>query len=176
REVIINPGFGWGKSEHAQSGDFSILGLPRPGTLAQRVAVPAGQLAAKPAHLSWAEAAALPLAGLTAWRALISRAALKPDDRVLISGIGAGTALFALQFAVASGAEVWVTSSSEDKIARAVALGAKGGYLYTQAGWAKTAEKKSGLFNLIVDSAGGPGFDDLITVAAPGARIVFFGA
>jgi len=176
REVIINPSLGWGPSEHFQGPDFNILGLPRSGTLAQFVAVPATQLASKPEHLSWTEAAALPLAGLTAWRALSVRAQLNPDDRVLVSGIGAGTALFALQYAVTAGAEVWVTSSSEAKIARAVTLGAKGGFLYTQAGWAKAAEKQAGQFNVIIDSAGGPGFEDLVNVAAPGGRIVVFGA
>src|SRR5271165_6400373 len=64
REVIVNPSLGWGSSEHAQGTDFNILGLPRAGTMAQLVAVPVGQLARKPEHLSWTEAAALPLAGL----------------------------------------------------------------------------------------------------------------
>jgi len=138
--------------------------------------VPAGQLAAKPAQLGWEEAAALPLAGLTAYRAVFSRAQLKPTDRVLVTGIGGGVALFALQFAVAAGAEVWVTSSSDAKIARAVALGAKGGLNYVQPGWAAAAAKAPGLFDVIVDSAGGDGFGDLLDLAAPGGRIVFFGA
>ena len=176
REVIINPCFDWGTSEPAQSGKFSILGLPRDGTLAEKIAVPAGQLAAKPAHLSWEEAAALPLGGLTAYRAVSSRAHLKPTDRVLVTGIGGGVALFALQFAVAAGAETWVTSSSDAKIARAVALGAKGGLNYAQTGWAAAAAKAPGLFEVIVDSAGGEGFGDLLDLAAPGGRIVFFGA
>lgn len=176
REVIINPSFHWGDSEQAQGPAFNILGLPRDGTLAEQIAVPVGQLASKPAHLSWEEAAALPLAGLTAYRAVFSRARLQPGERVLITGIGGGVALFALQFAVAHGAEVWVTSSSADKIARAVALGAKGGFDYTQAGWAKAAAGAPGLFDVIVDGAGGDGFEPLIDLAAPGGRIVFYGA
>ncbi|MES2695188.1 MAG: alcohol dehydrogenase catalytic domain-containing protein [Verrucomicrobiota bacterium] len=80
REVIINPSFGWGDSENAQGEKFTILGLPRDGTLAGQIAVPVGQLAPKPAHLSWEEAAALPLAGLTAYRALFSRARLSLSD------------------------------------------------------------------------------------------------
>ncbi|HEY0947365.1 MAG TPA: zinc-binding dehydrogenase [Opitutaceae bacterium] len=177
REVIINPSFDWGTNEHAQGAQFSILGLPRDGTLAEQVAVPAMQLAPKPAHLSWTEAAALPLAGLTAYRAVSTRAQLHADERVLISGVGGGVALFALQFAVMKGAEVWVTSSSADKISRAVALGAKGGFDYTQAGWTKKAASQvPGLFNVIIDSAGGDGFDALLDLAAPGARVVFFGA
>src|ERR1035437_4965519 len=134
REVIINPGLNWGASEHAQRSQFNILGLPCDGTLAEKVSVPAGQLTPKPAHLSWEEAAALPLAGLTAYRAIFPRAQLHAGERVLITGIGGGVALLALQFAVAHGAEVWVTSSSTDKISRAVALGARGGFDYTQPG------------------------------------------
>jgi len=176
REVIINPSFAWGASEHAQDEQFSILGLPRDGTFAEKIAVPVGQLALKPGHLSWEEAAALPLAGLTAYRAVFSRAGLRPADRVLITGIGGGVALFALQFAVAAGAGVWVTSSSVEKIARAVALGAKGGLNYTQAGWAAAAAKSPAPFDVIVDSAGGDGFGELLDLAAPGGRIVFYGA
>ena len=176
RRVIINPSFGWGLSEAAQGEEFSILGLPRDGTLAEKIAVPVAQLSVAPGHLSDEEAAALPLAGLTAWRAVISRAQLKGGERVLIGGIGGGTAMFALQFAVAAGAEAWVTSSSPEKIARAVGLGAKGGFDYTKPGWAEAARAEAGgLFDVIVDSAGGTGFESLVDLAAPGGRIVFFG-
>ncbi len=177
REVIINPSFGWGADARAQGGEFNLLGLPRDGTLAEKIAVPAVQLAPKPAHLAWTEAAALPLAGLTAHRALFARARLQPGEKILLSGIGGGVALSALQFATAAGAEVWITSGSEDKIARAMALGAKGGFNYARPGWAKDAAAKApGLFDVIVDSAGGDGFEALIDLAAPGGRVVFFGA
>jgi len=106
----------------------------------------------------------------------MSRARLAGGERVLVTGIGGGVALFALQFAVASGNEVWVTSSSDEKISRAVALGAKGGFHYDIEGWAAAATKAPGPFDVIVDSAGGTGFGDLLDVAAPGGRIVFFGA
>lgn len=177
-EVIINPSFSWGNRERVQGNDFTILGLPRAGTLAEVVTVPVVQLAAKPAHLSWTEAAALPLAGLTAYRALFSRAGLKAGEKVLITGIGGGVALFALQFAVAHGAEVYVTSSRDEKIAKAIELGAAGGFNYTHAGWAKTAAHghSDHLFDVIVDSAGGDGFASLVDLAAPGGRIVFYGA
>ncbi len=175
-EVIINPALRWGIDEGAQGPNFSILGLPQNGTLAERVVVPASQVSPKPAHLSWEEAAALPLAGLTAFRALISRAQLKPQERVLISGIGGGVAVFALQYAVAQGAQVWVTSSSPEKIERAVQLGAKGGFNYTQTDWAKAAASDPGLFDVIIDGAGGPGFEHLLDLAAPGGRVAFYGA
>ncbi len=176
KEVIINPSFDWGDQPKAQGKEFAILGLPRDGTLAEEIAVPVDQLAAKPDFLSWEEAAALPLAGLTAYRALFSRANVRAGERVLISGVGSGVATFALQFAVASGAPVWVTSSSPEKIERARGLGAQGGFLYTEKDWSKKAQENAGPFDVIVDSAGGEGFSHLIDVAAPGGRIVFFGA
>jgi NADPH:quinone reductase and related Zn-dependent oxidoreductases len=177
RRVIINPSFGWGLGEAAQGEEFSILGLPRDGTLAEKIAVPVSQLSLAPAHLGDEEAAALPLAGLTAWRAVMSRARLKGGERVLVGGIGGGTALFALQFAVAAGGEVWVTSSSVEKIERAKRLGAKGGFDYTKPGWAEAARAEAGgLFDVIIDSAGGEGFESLVDLAAPGGRIAFFGA
>jgi NADPH:quinone reductase-like Zn-dependent oxidoreductase len=177
-EVIINPSFNWGTRAAAQGPDFTILGLPREGTLAEVITVPVCQLAPKPKHLSWTEAAALPLAGLTAYRALFSRARLQPGEKVLISGVGGGVASLALQFAVAHGAEVYVTSGHDEKIERAIGLGAAGGFNYNHAGWAKTAlhAHADRLFDVIVDSAGGEGFEALIDLAAPGGRLVFFGA
>ncbi len=176
REVIINPGFNWGGDEAAQGTGFSILGLPRDGTLAEKIAVPAEQLAPKPAYMTWQEAAALPLAGLTAYRAVFSRAGLRARERVLISGVGGGVALIAMQLALAAQAEVWVTSSSDEKIARAIAMGAMGGFNYTDREWTASALKAPGPFNVVVDSAGGESFGQLIDVAAPGGRVVFFGA
>jgi len=175
-EVIINASFDWGESEAYQGTDFTILGLPRDGTLAEQIAVPATQLAKKPAHLEWGEAAALPLAGLTAYRALFPRARLQAEEKVLVSGVGGGAAQFVLQYAMAAGAKVWVTSGGRDKIDRAVTLGARGGYNYKDQGWVEAAKAQAGGFDVIVDSAGGPGFGTLIDLANPGGRIVFFGA
>jgi NADPH:quinone reductase-like Zn-dependent oxidoreductase len=176
REVIINPALDWGHDPRTQEPRFTILGLPRDGTLAEYISIPATQLAPKPAHLDWVEAAALPLAGLTAFRAVFSRAHLKAHEKVLISGIGAGTALFALQFAAAAGAVPCVTSSSEEKLRKAHDLGAKAGAIYTKTGWAREFGEHHGPFDVIIDSAGGPGFGDLVDLAANGGRIVFFGA
>lgn len=177
RKVIINPGFGWGGRRTVQADSFRILGLPDDGTFAEKVKVPANQLAAQPEHLDTRHAAALPLAGLTAYRALFSRAGLQRGERVLITGIGGGAALFALQFAVAAGGQVHVTSSSDEKIVRAVKLGAAGGVKYTDPDWTKTLKRQAGgPFDVIIDSAGGEGFSGLIDLAAPGGRIAFFGA
>ena len=177
REVVINPSLDWGPSLVAQSERFSILGLPRSGTLAEQVSIPAQQLALKPAKLSFAEAAALPLSGLTAWRAVFTRARLAAGERILITGIGGGVALYALAFASAAGADAWVTSSSVSKIARATKFGASGGFNYTLNGWVAEASKAvPSLFDVIVDGAGGAGFAALLDLCAPGARIVNYGA
>jgi NADPH:quinone reductase-like Zn-dependent oxidoreductase len=176
REVILNPGLDWGDDPNAQGPGFTILGLPRDGTFASEVTVDASQLHEKPPHLDWHQAAALPLAGVTAWRALFTQGQLKPGETVLITGIGGGVATFALQFAVACGANVWVTSSSPEKINRAVELGASGGYDYTAKEWPKELAKAAGEPQLIIDSAGGPNYRSLLNLAAPGGRIVNYGS
>lgn len=177
RRVIINPGLAWGDNPAAQAKDFRILGLPDNGTFAELVKVPATALVDKPAHLDAPHAAALPLAGLTGYRTLFKRANLQSGERVLISGVGGGVALFALQFAVAAGATVFVTSGQDGKITRAVELGAAGGANYKADDFsAKLKEQSQGGFDVIIDSAGGEGFGKLIDLAAPGGRIAFFGA
>ncbi|MET4106395.1 zinc-binding dehydrogenase [Hymenobacter sp. UYP22] len=175
--VIINPGSNWGPNPAAQGREFQILGLPQDGTFAEYVCVPVQNVRAKPEHLSFEAAASLPLGGVTAYRAMFTRANLQPGERVLISGVGGGVALLALQMAVATGAEVWVTSGSEEKIARAVELGAKGGISYHTENWPAILTKQAGGgFDVLVDSAAGPGFNHLVDAANPGGRIVFYGA
>lgn len=176
KEVILNPGMNWGEKESAQSfATFKILGLPDNGTFAEYASVPAEYVYPKPKHLTYTQAAALPLAGVTAYRALFSRVGLQAGEKVLITGIGGGVALFALQFAVAAGAEVWVTSGSEEKIAKAKTMGAKGGISYHEPKWAKTLVAESGNFDVILDSAGGDGFPFLLDLAAYGGRIATYG-
>ncbi|MBM4018261.1 MAG: zinc-binding dehydrogenase [Planctomycetes bacterium] len=129
-EVILNPGISCGccefcrRGRHSECPSFTIVGLGRPGTFAERVAVPAECAYPKPGHLDFRSAAALPLAHLTAWRMLVARAALRPGETVLIHGIGGGVALAGLQIAKLLGAEVIVTSSSREKLNRARSLGA----------------------------------------------------
>ncbi|HZP43971.1 MAG TPA: zinc-binding dehydrogenase [Candidatus Binatia bacterium] len=176
REVVINPSLDWGPDPRAQGAGFRILGLPDDGTFAEAIRVPVANLAPKPPHLSWEQAATLPLAGLTAYRALFTRARLRAGEKVLVTGIGGGVALFALQFALAAGATVWVTSGSAEKLRRARDLGAAGGASYRDPDWSQALQTEAGLFDVVVDSAGGEGFGRLIELAAPGGRIVFFGA
>ena len=175
KEVIINPSLNWGANPHFQSKEYHILGMPTDGTFAAFVKVPRANLHFKPAFLTWEQAAALPLAGVTAWRVLFTRCRLKRGERVLVTGIGGGVALFALQFAIAAGAEVWVTSSADFKINKAIALGAAGGANYTSEGWDKDLKQRSGGFDVVIDSAGGDGFGLLPGMCLPGARIGVYG-
>lgn len=139
--VILNPSVGW-VSDPVKPEDpstFGILGLlPFPGTFAEYILVPESQIFPKPAHLSFVEAAALPLAGLTAYRAVFTKGNVTKKSRVLITGIGGGVALYALLFCVSVGATVIVTSSDDKKITKAISLGAKFGVNY-----------KTGAINLI---------------------------
>jgi NADPH:quinone reductase-like Zn-dependent oxidoreductase len=174
-EVIINPCHNWGPHEEYQNRDFTILGLPEDGTLAEYVKVKAEYLYPKPAHLSWEQAAALPLAGLTTFRALFTKGKAKKGDKVLITGVGGGTGTFTLQWAVAAGCQVFVTSGSGEKIERAREMGACAGVNYKAQDWAEQLKQLAGGFDVIIDSALGDGFEKLVELANPGGRIVFFG-
>lgn len=175
KAVVINPSIAWGNREEFQQKDFHILGLPQDGTLAEYVKVPVTNLFEKPAHLSFEEAAALPLGGVTAYRSLFSRARLKRGEKVLITGAGGGVATFALQWAIHSGATVYVTSGSRTKIEKAKELGAVDGVLYTDETWGQQLQELVGGFDVIIDSALGEGFAHLLDLSNPGGRIVFFG-
>ena len=174
--VLLNPGLRWGDNPRAQARDFVVLGMPDPGTFAEYIVLPAQYVRPLPAHLSFEQGAALPLAGLTAYRAAFTRAQVQAGERVLVTGVGGGVALTAVQLCVARGADVWVTSSADEKIARAQEHGARGGVRYNVENWVKTlTQLAGGAFDVIIDSAGGPAFGPLLDAAAPGGRIVFFG-
>jgi zinc-binding alcohol dehydrogenase/oxidoreductase len=175
KEVIINPCHNWGSNAEYQNRDFSILGLPENGTFAEYIKVKTEYLYPKPSHLSWEQAAALPLAGLTTYRALFFKGKAKKGDKVLITGIGGGTGAFALQWAVAAGCQVFVTSGHGEKIERARQMGACAGVNYKAQDWAQELQHLAGGFDVIIDSALGDGFDKLLDISNPGARIVFFG-
>jgi NADPH:quinone reductase-like Zn-dependent oxidoreductase len=179
REVVINPGLDWGDDDRIQSPHFRILGLPDDGTYAELVKVPASAIHAKPAGWSWEEAAALPLAGLTAYRAVVTRALVGPKDRVLVTGVGGGVSQFAVQIAKALGATVVVTSGSDDKLARAKKqLGADGGANYRSGDWAKEIVRLCGGDgpDVVIDSVGGETIGKAIEITRPGGRIVTYGA
>lgn len=167
KRVILNPGVGWKDSPDGpeEATGYRIMGGTKvydKGTLQEYITIEDSEVELAPEHLSDAEAAALPLTGLTAWRALVSKAGdrnSKTGAAVLITGIGGGVALMALRFAAARGADVFVTSSSQEKIQKAVGLGAKGGVSYKEEGWEKNllgmlpAGKKN--FDAVIDGAGG---------------------
>ncbi|KNC55001.1 uncharacterized protein AMSG_12335 [Thecamonas trahens ATCC 50062] len=195
--VVIEPGAGWASARAGPTdGPYRILGLlPLPGTLASTVYVPQRMLHPVPPHLSMSAAAALPLAGVTAWRAVATKAGLIPPGgssaatwsppageakRVLVTGAGGGVAQMAVLFAVAAGHSVWVSSSSQAKIDAAVAeLGAAGGVLYTEPEWAAELVETAGgkPFDVVIDGAGGEGLNDCIrTVLGVGGVLVHYGA
>jgi NADPH:quinone reductase-like Zn-dependent oxidoreductase len=175
QEVIINPSWYWGDNPKVQAKTYKILGLPDNGTFAEFVKVPAEFVYPKPKHLSFIQASAYPLAGLTAYRATLTRAGVQAGENVLITGIGGGVAFFAMQFAIAQSANVYVTSGDDHKIQKATELGAKGGFNYRQPDWDKQAIQQTGGFDAIIDGAAGEGFVKLIEVCKPAGRIVFYG-
>ena len=170
-EVVIVPYLRWGEREDGPAADGEILGVPHQGTHAELIAVPAANLRPRPQRLSWEESAALPLAGLTAWRALVTRGGVGRDARVLVTGAGGGVSTFLIQIAHAMGAEVLVTSSSQWKIDRAVELGAAGGVLYTDPEW----PAQVGEIDVAVDSAGGPAWEGIFRCLRVGGTLVSFG-
>jgi zinc-binding alcohol dehydrogenase/oxidoreductase len=174
--VVINPGWHWGPDPKAQSAEFQILGLPSPGTFAEKVVVPIEYLHPLPPHLTIEQGAALPLAGLTAYRALFVRGGLTPGEKVLVTGAGGGVATLAVQFAVAAGAKVVVTSSQQEKIEKGCNLGASRGWLYTETDWHHQLLSEFGNVDLIVDGAGGSDYAKLMDVVSPGGRIVNYGS
>lgn len=176
-EVIILPSLAWGDDQRAPGPGFRILGGPDQGTYAEQIVIPAANVFPKPSRLSWHEAAALPLAGLTAWRALFTRGQVKPGETVLVIGIGGGVATFALNLAKAAGCRVVVTSSSDEKLQKAAALGADVGVNYATAGddWpAAVRDANGGGVDVVIDSVGST-WGGSIDSCAPGGRVVVFG-
>ncbi|AJE87299.1 NADPH:quinone reductase [Streptomyces albus] len=176
-EVLILPSLWWGGEERAPGRDWQILGDHLPGTYAESVRVPTECAVPKPAGLSWAEAAALPLVGLTAYRALFSRGRLRAGESVLILGAGGGVATTAVALAAGIGARAVVTSSSPEKIHEARSRGACGGVLYHEADWPEAARELSPGgegFDLVLDSVGC--WEESLRALRPGGRLVVLGA
>jgi zinc-binding alcohol dehydrogenase/oxidoreductase len=175
-QVVIYPAYGWGDDEHAAGPEFEILGVPRQGTHATRIAVPRSMLFTKPAGWSFAEAAALPVAGLTAWRALTTRGGVRPGQTVLVTGAAAGTGVFAVQIAQALGARVLVTTSSAAKLQRLVALGASGGCDWRDETWPDTIRSLAGGgVDVAIDSAGAGSWPGILRALRDGGTLVNFG-
>jgi zinc-binding alcohol dehydrogenase/oxidoreductase len=172
-EVVIYPGVDWGPDDDLP-GALRWLGGPLDGTFAGLIAVPEENVFPKPARLSFKEAASLPVAGMTAYRALqVGR--LAADETVLVLGAGSGASTFAIALAAQAGARVLVTSSSEEKIARSRELGAEGGVLYTEPDWAAAVrELAPDGVDLVVDSVGST-WPESLRALRRGGRLVVFG-
>lgn len=160
--VIINPGISDRTCAYCLEGDhplcirYGILGEHHPGTLAEYIVVPAANVRVIPAGTDMVAAAAFPLATLTAWRMVISRAQVGPGDNVLIRGIGGGVALAAMQIAKLRGARVWVTSGSDDKLSRARDLGADETINHSKEDVAKVVRAKTNKrgVDVVIDNVG----------------------
>lgn len=175
-QVLVYPSMRWGAKESAPGPGFEVLGGVDNGTFAQYIALPVENVRRKPDHLSWEEAAALPLSGLTAYRALIHRSGLQAGESVLIHGIGGAVALAALQIAVVRGARAIVTSSSDAKLERAKELGAAVTINYAQCDWleaVKEATEGEGV-DVVLESVGQATFPGSIAAVKAGGRIVTF--
>jgi zinc-binding alcohol dehydrogenase/oxidoreductase len=176
-EVVVLPSLNWGDRDEAPSSHWEILGDHSPGTYAELVSVPADCLAAKPAGLSWAEAAALPLVGVTTYRALFVRGRLRSGESMLVIGAGGGIATMAIALAVAAGVSIAVTSSSADTIERAVSAGARGGVLHSETEWpehARAMSPNNAGFDLILDPVGR--WSESVRALRRGGRLVVLGA
>ncbi|KAI1811851.1 NAD(P)-binding protein [Poronia punctata] len=170
KRVIITPSRGWDSAPEGPEGAFTTTGGAAAtdcGTAQDYLVVPEDEVELAPEHLTTAEAAALPLVGLTGWRALVTKSGnATAGSNILVTGIGGGVALQVLQFAVALGCNVYVTSGSAAKIERAKELGAKGGVSYRDADWDRQLKKLLPAdrphLDAVVDGTGG----DIVARAA----------
>ena len=176
REVVLYPGRGWGNDRRFPSRHFALLGVPLPGTIAEEIVVSAESVFDKPPHLSFEEAACLPTAAITAWRGLVGKAGLKAGEKLLVTGTGGGVATYALMFGHALRADVYVTSSSAETLAKAAALGAKAGFNYREAGWRKALQAASGGVDVVFDGAPAGALGEYSRALATGGRIVIYGS
>jgi NADPH:quinone reductase-like Zn-dependent oxidoreductase len=169
REVVLHAVVG-GASGHGvgPAEPRSLLSERYPGTIAERVAVPTWNLVAKPAELSFVEAACVPTAWLTAYRMLFVTGRAQPGQRVLVQGAGGGVATAAIRLAAAAGLEVWVTSRDERRRARALELGA--------AGAVGAGERLPVRVDLVVETVGAATWSHSVRSVRPGGTVVVAGA
>jgi len=185
--VLINGGISCRTCDYCRAGEqplclrFGLLGEHRPGTFAEYVVLPAANVRRVPAEradLSEAEAAAFTLVMLTAWRMLVTRAQVKSGEDVLIQGIGGGVALAAFLIAKFLGARAWVTSSSDEKLAKAAALGADEILNYAHVDIAREVRartRKRGV-DVVIDSVGRASWAGSLGALGRKGRLVTCGA
>jgi NADPH:quinone reductase-like Zn-dependent oxidoreductase len=181
--VVINGGIACRRCEYCLAGEqslcltFGLLGEHHPGTFAEYVVVPAANVRRIPLHIPDDVAAAFTLATLTAWRMVVTKAQVRAGDTVLIQGIGGGVAVAALQIAKARGARVWVTSSNDAKLAKAVALGADETLNYTTTDVARAVRAATGKrgVDVVIDSAGAASWAQSLGALGKRGRLVTCG-
>ena len=182
--VVANPGLTCGRCEFCVAGDdslcpeYKILGEHVPGTYAEYVAVPARNLLPIPVDMDWVPAAAAPLVFMTAWRLLVTRAAIRPGEDVLILGAGSGVSTAAVQIAKLAGCTVYTTSSSDAKLQKAKELGADVLVNYKEMPWSKAIWELTGKrgVDVILDHVGEATFPDSVRTLRKGGRLVIPGA
>ncbi|WP_257348324.1 zinc-binding dehydrogenase [Pseudalkalibacillus decolorationis] len=172
-EVVINPSLNWYTKSPAPPEEFGILGFPSNGTFAEEVVISAENVEPKPTHLNWTEAGVLPLAALTAYRALFTRGNVQEGQHVLLPGVGSGVITFILQFAKAVGAKVTVTSRSESKRQQALELGADRA-IDSEGDWKEALNDEKA--DLVIESVGAATFAKSLDRIKPGGTVVTFGA
>ena len=174
-EVVMLPSLWWGPDHHAPGPDYEILGSPTDGTHAESVLVPVSNAFPKPARLSMAEAAALPMAGLTAWRGLVTRGRLTAGETVIVAAASAGVGTMAIQIAKGLGARVVAITSSADKSDSVRRLGADRVVLRTEPDFAdQLVSATEGRADLALDPTGAL-WQPLLQALRPGGRLVAVG-
>ncbi len=168
--VVINPGL-----EHGDV--ITVIGEHTDGTHAELIAAPETNVHPIPDSLSFEDAAAFPLVFETAWRMLVTKAALQRDEWVLIWGIGGGVATASLAIVKALGARAIVTSSSDEKLSRARELGADGTVNHaTEDVAAQVKELSEGGVHVVVETVGADTWQTSLGVARPAGRVCVCGA
>lgn len=183
-EVIVAPGYSCGLCIACLSGNDSlcaqsgIFGETRDGGCAEKIAVPIRNLIRKPAKLSFAEAAALPLDMVTAWHMLIARAQLRPGETVLVQAGGSGVGSAGIQIAKLWGATVYTTVGSAEKARRAKELGADETILYRETDFVAAVRALTGKrgVDIVFEHVGGETFEGSLKSLARGGRLVTCGA
>jgi zinc-binding alcohol dehydrogenase/oxidoreductase len=175
--VIVLPSLFWGGRAAAPAPGWEILGDHRWGSYAELVSVPAECVLPRPPGLDVRQAAALPLVGLTTYRALFVRGRLAAGESLLVLGASGGVATMAVSLAAAVGARPFVTSASAAKIEAARELGACGGTDHEQQDWvaqARALSPRGEGFDLVLDPVGR--WRESVGCLRPGGRCVVLGA
>ncbi len=181
--VVINPSLWCGRCWACARGEesmcvrFRILGEHTDGGLAEFVAAPADRVYRIPDEMAFEDAAAIPISYMTAWRALVTRAALKPGEDVLVIGASGGTALAAVQIAKLMGARVFAVTKGAEKAARIKELGADVVYDRGEVDWAKELYRETGKqgVDVVVENVGTPTWNASVRSLGRGGRLVTYG-